>query len=323
MRRAGGDAKLDACTHNVTPGAPAPSQRSPRRRCSPPERVARRQRAPPTSTCRSPPAWRTPTAPRGRRARPARPRRHAGMERRPHHRAARRARRPRADAGAARRARDRAGAPRRWARVVVADQPTPLDRRGYPGWIPVAQLAAAGRFGRDLAGPIVVVTAPTAWLASGSRRVELSYGTRLPLISSSKGSVLVEEPSGTSGRIPATAVTRYRSAAAIPRPTGAAVVAAARAFLGVRYLWGGTSAFGWTAGADRARVPRPRDGDPARRRPAGPLGQRRLLEPAAARGPDLLRAPDGPPRGDVRRRWVDARGAGLLRLGQAHAGENG
>src|SRR5438309_140302 len=27
-----------------------------------------------------------------------------------------------------------------WAKVAVPDQPSPLDRHGYPGWLPVRQL---------------------------------------------------------------------------------------------------------------------------------------------------------------------------------------
>src|SRR5665811_1043159 len=29
-----------------------------------------------------------------------------------------------------------------WVKVVVPDQPTPLDARGYPGWVPTGQLTA-------------------------------------------------------------------------------------------------------------------------------------------------------------------------------------
>jgi hypothetical protein len=34
-----------------------------------------------------------------------------------------------------------------WAHVVVPDQPTPLDARGYPGWIPAARRRFFRRFG--------------------------------------------------------------------------------------------------------------------------------------------------------------------------------
>jgi len=38
-----------------------------------------------------------------------------------------------------------------WAKVAVPDQPSPLDRRGYPGWLPVRQLTADfDRSGRTL-----------------------------------------------------------------------------------------------------------------------------------------------------------------------------
>ena len=90
-----------------------------------------------------------------------------------------------------------------WARVVVPDQPTPRDDRGYPGWVRLAELAPA-------VSP-VTVTAPHRRLTIGGRRLVLSYGT------------------GT---------------ARLPR-TPAAIVADARRFVGVPYLWGGTSAFGF------------------------------------------------------------------------------
>src|SRR5690625_6380706 len=35
-----------------------------------------------------------------------------------------------------------------WAKVVVTHQPTPRDERGYPGWMPVAQLVVDRRFER-------------------------------------------------------------------------------------------------------------------------------------------------------------------------------
>lgn len=133
----------------------------------------------------------------------------------------------------------------RWARVVVTDQPTPRDRRGYPGWVPSVQLVSSRRFGDLLRGRVAVVERPTAWLRLRSRRLELSYGTRLPVVGVTRSDLLVATPGGAVGRIARATAAIYPSAARIPRPTGAAIVAAARAFLGVRYLWGGTSAFGF------------------------------------------------------------------------------
>jgi cell wall-associated NlpC family hydrolase len=131
-----------------------------------------------------------------------------------------------------------------WDQIVVPDQPTPLDRRGYPGWVPAIQVRTTSRFGRELAGPIAVVARPTAWLRLSSRSFEVSYGTRLPIVGRAGGDVIVDTPQGVKARLRASDVATYTSAAAIPAPSGSTIVDAARSFLGVRYLWGGTSAFG-------------------------------------------------------------------------------
>jgi gamma-D-glutamyl-L-lysine dipeptidyl-peptidase len=162
-----------------------------------------------------------------------------------------------------------------WTRVAVTDQLTPKDRRGYPGWVPSVQLTRSTSFGRLLSGPIAVVAKPTAWLRQGSRRVELSYGTRLPLAGPLSPQVVVSLPNGRSGVLPRAAVRTYGSPGQILRPTGATVVASARAFLGVRYLWGGTAAFGFDCSglielvfrANGAIVPRDADAQALRGKP--------------------------------------------------------
>jgi len=132
-----------------------------------------------------------------------------------------------------------------WTRVAVVDQPTPIDRLGYPGWVPSRQLTSSSSFGGLMSGPIAEVTASTALLRGGGRPLELSFGTRLPTMGRSGTDVLAETPAGATVRLPDSAVSVYRSAGAIPTPTGEQLVAAARLFLGVRYLWGGTSAYGY------------------------------------------------------------------------------
>ena len=100
---------------------------------------------------------------------------------------------------------------RGWTKIAVPDQPSPLDRRGYPGWVRTWQLGAA------VQAPLVV-TAKSATLANGT---EVGFGTQVP-----------------AGAVPA-AATR-------PLPhTRADLVRSARQFLGLHYLWGGLSAWGY------------------------------------------------------------------------------
>ena len=123
----------------------------------------------------------------------------------------------------------------RWVKVVVRDQPTPLDRRGYPGWLPARQLA--GGYGEG--GVKRVVLARTAVLHLGSRTLRLSYGTRLPTTGTdAHGNRLVRTPDGP-GWIARSSLGKA------PVLTGASIAAAARRFSGLRYLWGGVSAWGF------------------------------------------------------------------------------
>ena len=146
-----------------------------------------------------------------------------------------------------------------WTKVAVVDEPDPQDPRGYPGWLPTKQLSFAAP---QAAGTrVAIVTAPTARLHGPE--LELSFATQLPLVRESAGRVVVRTPDGDEAWLSRDAVT-----VAPARPTGEQIVAAARRFLGVRYLWGGLSVFGydcsglvWAAYRSYG-VTIPRDADP-------------------------------------------------------------
>ena len=128
-----------------------------------------------------------------------------------------------------------------WSRVVALWQRSSRDERGYPGWVRTAHLGA----------PVDRSDGATAYVAARSARlqvddaaaVELSFGTVLWVDSVADDRVVVALPGGRSGSLDRAAV-RLSDKAEAPPYDVEAVLDAARQFLGVRYLWGGTSTWG-------------------------------------------------------------------------------
>lgn len=133
-----------------------------------------------------------------------------------------------------------------WVKVVVPDQPTPLDARGYPGWVPTAQLTGLPPV---VSGLVATVVARTTYLrtdnASATPVTEISFGTRLPRVGLAGAWVRVSTPAGRVLRLAASAVAvRAPTTSALPR-TGGDVVRVAQMFTGLPYLWAGRSGFGF------------------------------------------------------------------------------
>jgi len=133
-----------------------------------------------------------------------------------------------------------------WSKVAVPGQPTPRNSRGYPGWVPTRQLTAVRpQTGQGLA----VVRRPTLWAwqtpSLTGRVLELSYGTRLPAVSWTPSSVQIAMLDGRHLYLKRSAVALRRRTSAVTPPTGAQLASSARRFLGLQYLWAGTSGFGF------------------------------------------------------------------------------
>jgi cell wall-associated NlpC family hydrolase len=133
-----------------------------------------------------------------------------------------------------------------WVKVVIPDQSTHKEERGYPGWVPRRQLAFAPDFERDLGGRLAVVKSRTAFLykSQADQGSEISFLTRLPVLASDERWTTVSTPHGPQ-LIKTAEVAIGDSLPEIGRNTGESIVETGKMFLGLPYLWGGMSGFGY------------------------------------------------------------------------------
>jgi cell wall-associated NlpC family hydrolase len=133
----------------------------------------------------------------------------------------------------------------RWARVAVPSQPSPLDARGYPGWVPRRQLSASAP---TASAQRATVLKRTAWLftdrAHPARLFRVSMGTSLPVVGGTSTYVRVATPGGPVRRLPRSAVVVHDAGTPALAPSRTSLVTTAKTFLGLPYLWAGASGFG-------------------------------------------------------------------------------
>lgn len=133
-----------------------------------------------------------------------------------------------------------------WLKVAAVSQRTTQNPLGYPGWIPAGQIALNDNYLEEQVRlKNVAVTAPKTLLVKngglGNSRCFLSYQTLLPLLDEKDASLEVRLPDGTRGVLSDREAKKTSGFSF----SGLTIVEEARRFLGLPYLWGGTSGWGF------------------------------------------------------------------------------
>ncbi|GAC1411040.1 MAG: C40 family peptidase [Actinomycetota bacterium] len=131
-----------------------------------------------------------------------------------------------------------------WAKIAVPDQKSPWDSRGYPGWVPVRQLRQVNPPSFSTLATVVAKTT-TLRDASGKVILELSYGTQLPFLLKSGSKIKVWTPEGRSLYLSTSDVVVHAKNFPARAKTATSIIADAKRFLGLAYIWDGGSAWGF------------------------------------------------------------------------------
>lgn len=133
-----------------------------------------------------------------------------------------------------------------WLKVAASSQKTYLNENGYLGWVPENQIAANQLFLDELKNlPQAVIVKKTTTLyrepALSNIYAELSYQTRLPILEEQGQTVTVRLPGGEVGYLKKSDLKKAQELTFSPE----GIVAEAKQFLGLPYIWGGTSSWGF------------------------------------------------------------------------------
>lgn len=132
-----------------------------------------------------------------------------------------------------------------WAKVIIPSQPSKKNIEGYPGWVPLRQLKEVQQ--EDWFQPLsVAIKEKHAWLENeaGEKLLKLSYMTCLPLLGEEGERVWVKTPQG-SGYLWRDTVEIFSTEKGVEKGNGIQIIEEGKRFVGIYYLWGGMSSFGF------------------------------------------------------------------------------
>jgi gamma-D-glutamyl-L-lysine dipeptidyl-peptidase len=132
-----------------------------------------------------------------------------------------------------------------WAKVTIPSQASSKNEQGYPGWMPLRQLRQVKKSDWRKAES-AAIRDKYAWIVNeqGENLIELSFMTCLPVTSVHANKVEVMTPNG-SGFLPKEAVEIFPTEMGGKNGNGEAIIKTGEKYIGLDYLWGGMSAFGY------------------------------------------------------------------------------
>lgn len=130
-----------------------------------------------------------------------------------------------------------------WSHVLIPDQSSSKDGRGYPGWIPSVQLIPGESSQADTYA-IVISKFTDLINKENEAELELSFQTILPIVKEHDEIIEVETPLGTRF-LRQTDIMVSKSKVNDRRGSGQDIVSSGELFLDLPYLWGGMSSYGF------------------------------------------------------------------------------
>ncbi|MGK9489769.1 NlpC/P60 family protein [Bacillus pumilus] len=127
-----------------------------------------------------------------------------------------------------------------WMKVVIPQQASRKHPQGYPGYIPVNQLQQVTE-GSAPAASHIVCQKKAVLYRNGQADMEISFLTELAAIEETSDRFRVVTPAGTREINKAD----VQPVSSISSMTGKDVVDTGKQFIGLSYLWGGMSSFGY------------------------------------------------------------------------------
>jgi cell wall-associated NlpC family hydrolase len=136
-----------------------------------------------------------------------------------------------------------------WSKIRIPDQTGIRYPNGIKGWIASRQLATqpTGWDGADSVATVTATKTTLHWTAFGlPQALRISYATSLPVLAAASDRTTVQLPGAAgTGWLASSAVAVHPVGTPAVAPTATAVVTEAKRFLGLPYLWAGTSAWGF------------------------------------------------------------------------------